>query len=363
MSIVSSPEYLRAGECLSPLDSQKCEAFNLLRIPIAVMGPQNAPLFESKALEEMPVSNRIIIFQALSEPAFKLEDDVILSRLDAVRTGRVKESKTKVQAAPEGPWFKLTILPAEELEAEDCVIVTVQDITEETLGGETVKEAISRAAHDLKQPLTAISGFAQLAEDALSKDQIEKARIYLAKIRDKTNSAVEDICHALEPRRISKCLNQEVISVTDLLNSAVTKIAPSLEVNGVLLNNTLPDDLLEIKVDKEALLTVVDNLAGNAVDAMAGCGRKELSIWCERSDREIIIFINDTGKGIPEELYEKIFEDGFTEKRDNGQHGTGLGLAICLDIAKKHGGDLWVYSSRIGEGTTFALSLPLNQTA
>ena len=97
------------------------------------------------------------------------------------------------------------------------------------------------------------------------------------------------------------------------------------------------------------------NLIVNAAQAIEGHGRIGVKTWADKSN--IYISITDTGVGIPASQLNRIFEPFFTTK-DVGK-GTGLGLSVSYDIIKKHGGDICV-DSRVGEGTTFTISLPLN---
>ncbi|MDD3801400.1 MAG: PhnD/SsuA/transferrin family substrate-binding protein [Desulfuromonas thiophila] len=105
----------------------------------------------------------------------------------------------------------------------------------------------------------------------------------------------------------------------------------------------------------ELLLT---HLLQNAAQAMAGRGRLGLRSWME--DGELHLCVSDTGPGIPSELLGKIFEPFFTT-REVGQ-GTGLGLNLCYEIARSHGGQIRV-TSQPGQGSSFTLSLPLDQAS
>ncbi len=91
---------------------------------------------------------------------------------------------------------------------------------------------------------------------------------------------------------------------------------------------------------------------------MAGRGRLGLRSWME--DGVLHLCVSDTGPGIPSELLGKIFEPFFTT-REVGQ-GTGLGLNLCYEIARSHGGQIRV-TSQPGQGSSFTLSLPLDQAS
>ena len=109
-----------------------------------------------------------------------------------------------------------------------------------------------------------------------------------------------------------------------------------------------------LRIDARYIKQALLNLIKNAVAAMPGGGT--LSIESLRSGDEVLVRISDTGAGIPDEIMDKIFEPYFTTK----PFGTGLGLTIVFKIVKEHFGDISV-TSRVGEGTTVTLALPVPQ--
>ena len=109
--------------------------------------------------------------------------------------------------------------------------------------------------------------------------------------------------------------------------------------------------------DEQSLLRLVHNLARNAVDAMKGRAGV-FSIRTRVEDGTLCFDFVDNGPGIPSELEGRIF-DVFASATEGG---SGLGLAICKKIAEDHKGSI-SYQSKLGEGTTFTLRLPLNPSA
>jgi two-component system NtrC family sensor kinase len=99
---------------------------------------------------------------------------------------------------------------------------------------------------------------------------------------------------------------------------------------------------------------VILNLFKNAKEAMPRGGT--LTVRTEKEDKKVLIRIQDTGAGIPEEIRNRIFEAFFTTKQK--VKGVGLGLSVCYGIIKDHGGEIRV-DSKEGKGTTFTISLPI----
>ena len=110
------------------------------------------------------------------------------------------------------------------------------------------------------------------------------------------------------------------------------------------------------QVDRDQLSQAFLNLLINSLEAMEEGGKVRVGIRREGQD-SLKISIGDTGKGIPGEDLEKVFEPFFSTKRK----GTGLGLAIVHQIVEGHGGDIQVESQE-GEGTSFQITLPIGPT-
>ena len=113
-----------------------------------------------------------------------------------------------------------------------------------------------------------------------------------------------------------------------------------------------------VAVNRHLFDWVLENLIRNALDAMDGSG--ELALSARRDLEQIEITVSDSGKGIPASKYKTVFRPGYTTK----SRGWGLGLSLAKRIVEEyHGGKIFVKSSAIGKGTTFAVRVPLTQAA
>lgn len=102
----------------------------------------------------------------------------------------------------------------------------------------------------------------------------------------------------------------------------------------------------------------IENLVKNGIDAMKGKG--DIEVIVETSPKNALIYISDTGKGIPKRYHKKIFTTGFTSKK----RGWGLGLSLAKRIVHQyHSGNIRVLKSVQDKGTTFVISLPLTDNA
>ena len=113
-------------------------------------------------------------------------------------------------------------------------------------------------------------------------------------------------------------------------------------------------EIPEVMASTNQMRQVMLNMIKNAKEAMPKGGT--LTVRTSKEDNKVLIKIEDTGIGIPEELRDKIFEAFFTTKQK--VKGVGLGLSVCYGIIKDHGGEIKVESDE-GKGTTFTIDLPI----
>ena len=220
-----------------------------------------------------------------------------------------------------------------------------------------VGQLISSVAHELNNPLAAISGYVQIAllDGAPAKLRDDLAHMYknvlrCRKVVDNLLFFVRQSGH--ERRKID--LNEAVNSALELLEYRL------LKTEDVRVVKELAPSGPEIAGDLQQIVQVLVNLIGNACDAMEGLVRmpqgKLLTIRTGTGKNGAFIEIEDNGAGIPPEIREKIFQPFFTTKEAG--KGTGLGLPICRQIVADHGGAIALESSP-GAGTLFRLAFPV----
>jgi signal transduction histidine kinase len=221
-------------------------------------------------------------------------------------------------------------------------------------------EFIANMSHELRTPLNAISGYVELLEmglrgtvsDAQREDlrRIQQnQRLLLALINDVLNFAKLEAGHVE--------FEMSHVSVDESLRAMEGLVMPQL-IDRSLRYEYLPvDPSVTVFVDREKLQQVVLNLLANAIKYTANNGAIQLSA-ADAGDF-VLIQMRDTGRGIPADKFEHIFEPfvridtGYSRPTE----GTGLGLAISRDLARAMGGDL-TFVSVVGEGSTFTLKLP-----
>ncbi|MFP5353787.1 MAG: ATP-binding protein, partial [Gemmatimonadota bacterium] len=214
-----------------------------------------------------------------------------------------------------------------------------------------IGELVAGVAHELNNPLTGISAFAQLLlEERLSEEQHESVRL-IKREADRAVGVIRDLLifsRKPGPSRAPIDLN-EIVELTLRLRQY------SLRSAGVDVNVDLDREIPRVRGDDQRLQQVLLNLLVNAEFAMHGAPVKRLSVRTESVEHGVLLTVADTGAGMAEETRQRIFEPFFTTK-PAGQ-GTGLGLSVSYGIVQAHGGSISV-DSQIGSGTVFRIFLP-----
>jgi len=207
----------------------------------------------------------------------------------------------------------------------------------------TIGTMASRIAHDLKQPLTIMTTYADmLTPEILAKvDTKDREKWYrLQNSISDMNRIIEDVLDFARTTEIKK----KKSSLLSILRLALNHVKSSY---GIEIN--LPEDDISFRCDSRKIEGVMSNLLNNAVQAIDGHG--EIDVAMSSDSGFVTISIKDSGPGIPDENLEKIFEPMFTTKKT----GTGLGLVICKSIVEQHNGSISVSN----KPTTFTVKLPL----
>lgn len=229
--------------------------------------------------------------------------------------------------------------------------------------GETEKlAALGRIAanvsHTIKNPLTAIGGFANRLMDRLPDGTKEKkyaGLIFTEAVR--LENVLQNVL--LFSRRDSD--RWEECNLREILEKALIMYEDVCRDKGITIDQQL-HDVPVILGNKEQVLQAVENILSNAIDAMTGGGTLTVSTAIEqaRDDSWAAVRISDTGQGITQANLKRIFEPFFTTKLL--LKGTGLGLSITKKVIDEHGGFIQVDSS-MGTGTTFIIYFPLPKPA
>lgn len=207
-------------------------------------------------------------------------------------------------------------------------------------------------AHEVKNPLAAVLGYAQLSKSKL--DQPEALLKHLDTIESETRRCNEIIGNLMQFSRQEKG-EFDQISINEVVQKSMDIVDHQLSLNGVKIESKFADNLPNIAGNANQLQQVLMNLMINAQHAMGEDGGT-VDVATLRKGNSVFVTVADTGPGIPEEVADKIFEPFFTTKPAG--EGTGLGLSVTYGIIQDHGGDILVTRADSG-GAKFVIKLPL----
>ena len=219
----------------------------------------------------------------------------------------------------------------------------------------SVGEMASTLAHELNQPLMALSNFAVAARALAAQGDG-------ALLAETLNDIVEQSRRASEiVKRVRVFINPqraqyENLAMDGVISHAVALLKPELQRHQASLQLQLATAIPPVRGDRVLLEQVLMNLIHNALHAMQGlpANRRCLVLGCQPVEQGIGVTVADQGPGIPPEQMEQIFAPFFTTKPD----GLGLGLNICRTIVEAHGGSMTV-ENRPDSGAVFSFTLPV----
>lgn len=364
---------------------------------------ENARLFEHVAQAEQELEN---IFESISDLVYFNSSDYTIKKVNRAvleKIGKSKDEiigkkcyeifhgmsepwekcphyKTLVTGQPniaeiEDPYLKGTLLisssPIFDKAGEILGTVhIVRDVTEIKNLREKVASAermaalgemAAKVAHEIRNPLLSIGGFARRLQSKLKGEMQEHAKIIVEEVQ-RLEGILNDTLSFVKTARVQK----RMVDINELFDNVAGLLEPALHDSGnILIKDIKVPILIFIDHDriKEAILNIVTN-AIQATDKGTITIRADTTITYDNIDlfgnraekKEVVIEVEDNGCGIKEEDIDRIFDPFFTTRAA----GTGLGLSITKRIIEEHGGRIEV-ESKWGKGTKFTIYLPLKE--
>ena len=244
-----------------------------------------------------------------------------------------------------------------ENKTEGAVILLV-DVTEKVEREQLRREFSANVSHELKTPLTSISGFAEIMQDGFVKD--EDVKVFAGRIYKEAQRLIRLVGDVIRISRLDEgglpyqWEKLDLYSLTHDIFSTLHEAAEKQEVHMYMEGGSTVLDTVP---------TIMEEVLYNVCDNAVKYNRRGGEVFVRLKDGEDAVRVNvrDTGIGIPKEDQERIFERFYRVDKSHSKEigGTGLGLAIARSAIVMHRGAIRVYSKE-NEGTTFSVRIPLN---
>jgi signal transduction histidine kinase len=222
------------------------------------------------------------------------------------------------------------------------------------------QEFFSMISHDLRTPLTSIQVFVNMLSKGMFGEVSEKAKSKaLMADRNATRliGLINDLLDVDKMESGQLSLAREQAPLRMIIDRAIDSVRGVSDQQGVSVESLITDDV-DVFADSDRMVQVLVNLLGNAVKFSDKGSTVKIGVL-QRGD-DVRVEVMDSGRGVPENLRESIFErfKQVSAKDSTEKKGTGLGLAICKAIVEQHGGKIGC-DSVVGHGSTFWFTLPL----
>jgi signal transduction histidine kinase len=222
-------------------------------------------------------------------------------------------------------------------------------------------EFVALISHDLRTPLTSITGYTQLALEAELADDVRGYLDVVARNSDRLLALVNDLLFVARLQAGELSLEPHDVDLAEVVRETVQALEPRAAAKAIDLTCVL-DSVPVVRADRGRLQQLLDNLVSNALKFTPDGGSVYVSLG--RKNDAVLLEVADTGIGIATDDQRRLFQRFFRAENavERQLPGTGLGLYISRVIAEAHEGSLTV-SSELGRGSTFRLELPLVRAA
>jgi signal transduction histidine kinase len=286
-------------------------------------------------------------------------DHSMLAIVASYMAGVVEHGRLRAEAEERARRLQETVQQLQEAEMAAGARLTAQQAAESRLVQAAklvaVGEMAAGVAHELNNPLTTVSGFAELILDETPAEAPYRADLEM--VLHEARRARSVVRRLLDFARQGEHVRARA-DINELVQDVLALMTHFVHTSGVQLELELGQDLPWITLDANQIKQVLLNLLHNALHAMPAGGRLQVRTELQRKDARdwIVARVTDNGIGMDSEEMERIFEPFYTTRAESG--GTGLGLSVTYGIVAEHGGTIEVKSQR-GRGSTFSVWLPV----
>ena len=263
----------------------------------------------------------------------------------------------------QGRTYVLLLTPLYTDEVVRGVVGILRDMTEERQTDKLRKDFLANVSHELRTPISLMQGYSEAIVDDIAATNEEKRELAQI-IYDESLRMSRLVNELLDLARMEAGhiqLNIQKTEMSQFVERVSKKFKNITAENGIDFHVQLNNDTNLVFLDSDRIEQVLTNLIDNALrHTKSG---DSIQITLDELDKEFVIYIEDSGSGIPEDdlpfIFERFYKSDKARTRKKQVKGTGLGLSIAKHIVEAHKGRISV-NSQVNEGTTFIITLPKN---
>jgi signal transduction histidine kinase len=344
----------RAGKSISPKDLARGEAIKVDGRKVGtVLDAARAPALNDREAQYLANTNRALWLAALGAMVIAVFLGGVLAR---TLTEPVRDLTRAIQAMSRGELRQeVPVRSADELGMLTQAFNQMSAAL--TRSNELRRQQIADIAHDLRTPLTVITGYIEALRDGVLKPTPDRL--------EAINNEAQHLKRLVDDLRTLSLadagelpMQRERLAPRVLLDRLATAYAPQATACQIALAVSAAPEVPDVVVDPERMAQVLGNLVTNALRHTPAGGRIDLSAQAQGT--RVALVVADTGEGMPADVLPHVFDRFYrgdpARSQQNGE--SGLGLAIAKSIVEAHGGTI-AATSTLGRGTTFTITLPL----
>jgi len=252
---------------------------------------------------------------------------------------------------------ELTKINHELIEKNALLEKSKQEITEAV---ETRDKLFRIISHDLRNPIASIFSFTRIMRrdiDNLTSKERQILLNELERITTRMSDLLENLLLWYRTQKNKWSPQPEIISLHDIVDTSLSYYEKNIQNKNLTIEIPNRDISALVFADARMVETIFRNIISNAIKFTPKNGK--IQITFEKQNKEMVIKIQDSGKGMDQETIEKIMNNSFVEstRGTEGEPGTGLGLFIVKELIENNQGKFWIVSEK-GKGTTIYFTLP-----
>jgi PAS domain S-box-containing protein len=327
---------------------------------VIVVGPQDEILLINDVVEEWFALKEAVV-RNFSVSFFFPDLKFLIAKTKEKLTPEIHRDEVEILPAGSNSKIVLAAHASKVMDEKEiiAIVIVLRNITKEKEIDKMKTELVNVVAHELRSPLTSISGFSEILKDPALPNATRKE--YTDIIHYESGRLAEMINRFLDISRIESgqtVMNKFAIEIPALITGILSVNAPMAHKKNIGIKTSWPPAVPPVLADADLIGQVVLNLFSNAVKYSPE--GSEISIMVKVLNDEVQVQFKDMGCGISKENLKNLFQKFFRAKDDKyvkEVEGTGLGLAFVKEIIQQHGGRITV-ESELGKGSTFSFVLP-----